>query len=190
MLESFRATGYFGCRQIVQKKVEIVRKFLIFIAAGAALFLGGCGSKSCKNGILQPDTIYEKALVNTREAQVVRSLETKASVSATLLNEVFPNRYSYDKGVYLFVGAITDRKVPDEKFPDFFHLKLNGMEPVSVEPVHRDNELYTLMPSVNRWGRYYVAEFPPSKAKSFKLTFGIDPYAPVVLTFQRPTPRR
>ncbi len=167
-----------------------MKRFLFFAAVGMAVLLGGCSSKSCKEGILQPDTIYEKALVNTREAQVVRSLETKASISATLLNEVFPARYSYDKGVYLFVGAITERKVPDEKFPDFFHLKLNGMEPVSVEPVKRDNELYTLMPSVNRWGRYYIAVFPPSKAKSFKLTFGIDPYAPVVLTFQRPTPRR
>ncbi len=167
-----------------------MKKFLIFIAAGAVLFFGGCSSKSCKEGILQPDTIYEKALVNTREAQIVRSLETKASVNATLLNEVFAGKYPYDKGVYLFVGVITDRKVPDGKFPDFFHLKLNGLSPVSIEPIKMDNELYALMPSVNRWGRYYLAVFPPSKAKSFKLTFGIDPYAPVVLTFQRPTPRR
>ncbi len=155
------------------------------------IFIGsGCSSKSCKEGILQPDVIYEKALVNTKEAQIVRSLETKASVSATLLNEVFPDKYPYEKGVYLFVGAITERKIKSDGFPDFMHLKLNSKEPLSIEPVHRDNELYTLMPSVTRWGRYYVAVFPPSKAKTFKLTFGIDPYSPVVLTFSRPTPRR
>ncbi|WP_457592519.1 hypothetical protein [Hydrogenimonas sp.] len=167
-----------------------MKKLLIWIAAGTVLLLSGCSSKSCKEGILQPDTIYEKALVNTREAQVVRSLETKASVNATLLNEVFPEKYPYEKGVYMFVGVITDRKVPDDTFPDFFHLKLNGGTPLKIEAVHRGDELYELMPSVNRWGRYYVAVFPPSKAKLFTLTFGIDPYAPVELKFQRPTPRR
>ncbi len=167
-----------------------MKRSLIWMAAGALLLFGGCSSKSCREGILQPDTIYEKALVNTREAQVVRSLETKASVSVTLLNEVFPKKYPYEKGVYMFVGVITDRKVPDDTFPDFFHIELNGAAPAGIETIHRGDELYELMPSVNRWGRYYLAVFPPSKAKVFKLTFGIDPYSPVVLKLQRPTPRR
>ncbi|WP_456403812.1 hypothetical protein [Hydrogenimonas sp.] len=167
-----------------------MKKLLFPAAAAALLLLSGCSSKSCKEGIFQPDVIYEKALVNTREAQIVRSLETKASVSATLVNEVFAEKYPYEKGIAIFLGVITDRKVPDETFPDFFHVTLNGQAPLKIEPVHRGDELYQLMPSVNRWGHYYLLTFAPSKAKSFKLTFGIDPYAPVTLTLQRPTPRR
>jgi len=160
------------------------------VAAAALLLLSGCSSKSCKEGIFAPDVIYEKALVNTREAQIVRSLETKASVSATLVNEVFAKKYPYRDGVAIFLGVVTERKVPDDRFPDFFHVSLNGEEPLKIEPLHRGDELYELMPSVNRWGHYYLLIFPPSNAKRFKITFGIDPYAPVSLTLQRPTPRR
>ncbi|MCF6201216.1 MAG: hypothetical protein L3J42_03690 [Hydrogenimonas sp.] len=166
------------------------RGILFIIAASFMLVATGCSSKSCKNSILQPDVIYEKALVNTKEAQIVRSLETKASVSATLLNEVFGDRYAYEDGVYLFIGIISERKISGDELPSFVHVKLNGKEPLEAKAIHRDDELYTLMPSVNRWGRYFLLKFPPSEAKSFKLTFGIDPYSPVELTFLRPTPRR
>ncbi len=167
-----------------------MRKSSFLIITGAVLLFLGCSSKPCTQNILKPDIIYEKALVNTREVQIIKSLETKASINATLLNEVFAERYPYKKGVYFFIGVITDRKMPEDKFPDFLHFKLNGSPALNIEPIRRGDELYSLMPSVNRWGRYYVAEFAPQNGRIFKLTIGIDPYDPVVLTFQRPTPRR
>ncbi|WP_286336875.1 hypothetical protein [Hydrogenimonas cancrithermarum] len=154
-----------------------------------ALFvLTGCSGKNEISQMLQPDVIYEKALVHTREAQIIRSFETKASISATLLNEVFPQRYSYEKGVFFFVGVITDMKA--EEFKKRYHITLNGDEPVNIEPVTRNDDLYILMPSVTRWGKYWIVTFPPQKAKKFVIDFGIDPYGSVELAFQRPMPRR
>jgi uncharacterized protein YcfL len=155
----------------------------------SALFvLVGCSGKNGVSRMLEPDVIYEKALVYTREVQIIRSLETKASVSATLLNEVFPERYSYEKGIFFFVGVITDMKA--KEFEKRYRITLNGDKPVKIEPVTRNDDLYILMPSVTRWGKYWIVAFPPQKAKKLVIDFGIDPYGSVALAFQRPMPRR
>ncbi len=157
------------------------------LVAGAAV-LTGCSGKNEVSQMIQPDTIYEKALVYTRQAQIVRSLETKASVSVTLLNELFPERYPYDRGVYLFVGVITDLK--KEKFDDLCRLTLNGDKPLEATPVTRKDDLYTIVPSVTRWGRYWVVRFPAQKSPKYLIDCEIDPYGSAQLSLQRPMPRR
>ncbi|WP_456322578.1 hypothetical protein [Hydrogenimonas sp.] len=150
--------------------------------------LTGCSAKSGISQMIEPDTIYEKALVFTRQAQIVRSLETKASISVTLLNELFPKRYPYDKGIYLFVGVITDLK--DVKFDDLCKLSLNGKKPLEVTPVDRKSRLYQVVPIVTKWGRYWVVRFPAQKSTKYIIDCEIDPYGSARLSLQRPTPRR
>ncbi|WP_353662779.1 hypothetical protein [Hydrogenimonas sp. SS33] len=154
----------------------------------AALFLTtGCSTKNEVTELFTPDKIYEKALVYTRQEQIVRDLETKAAIDATLLNEVFPREYPYDKGVFFFVGIVTD--LDKEDFKKGYHITLNGMKPVKIEKVKESDDLYKLMPNVNSWGRYFVVTFPPTEAKKLVIDFGVDPYGSVQLPFQRPTRR-
>ena len=152
------------------------------------LALGGCSDKNEIVQLLTPDRLYEKALLYTREDQIVEGLETKAAVSATLLNELFPDRYPYQEGVFFFVGIVTQLGVED--FKKNYHIILNGKEPLTITPVSTTDDLYKMMPNVNRWGRYFVVKFPKTSAKRFTLDFGVYPYGSVVLTFAKATPRR
>ena len=152
------------------------------------VFLGGCGPKGEVSGLFEPDRIYEKALVYTREDQVVRGLETKAAISATLLNEIFPDRYVYGDGIYFFVGIVTELEIED--FKKNYHIRLNGEEAVSIEKVQKSDDLYKLMPNVNRWGKYFLVKFPPMTDQELTIDFGIYPYGSVLLTFERPQKRR
>ena len=163
-------------------------KKTLWITLFSFLFLAGCSGKGELYKVLQSDTTYEKALVYTREAQIIRSFETKASVSATLLNELFPKKYPYEKGVVFFVGVISDLKA--ETFEKHFRISLNGTKPTSIVPVERHDTLYLQMPSVTRWGKYWVITFPSQSSKRLTIDFEIDPYGAVELTFQRPMPRR
>ncbi|WOE69260.1 hypothetical protein RZR97_09065 [Hydrogenimonas thermophila] len=162
-----------------------MRKKKIFLFLGLAIVLAGCAEKNEVTEIIQKDKIHEKALVYTKENQLVRSLETKATVTATLLNEVFPKRFSYDKGISFFVGVISDIPLDVSK-----KITLSGKTPLNVESVGQKDFLYVLMPGVNRWGNYYIVTFPSMKAKTFTLKLEIDPYGPVSLNFQRSTLRR
>jgi len=165
-----------------------VKKKFVLAALAVLLSLGGCSSKNEMTELFQPDRIYEKALVYTREDQVVRGLETKAAITATLLNEVFPDRYSYDDGIFFFVGIVTELDV--EEFKKNYHIRLNGMEPLSIEKVKERDDIYKLMPNVNRWGKYFIVKFPSTAATRLTIDFGIYPYGSVRLAFQRPKKRR
>ncbi|WP_456450383.1 hypothetical protein [Hydrogenimonas sp.] len=163
-------------------KTRLIALLLLLLA------LGGCSSKNEIAEMFTPDRIYEKALVYTREDQIVWELETMAAISATLLNEVFPERYPDEKGVYFFVGIVTQLDV--EEFKKNYHITMNGQKPVSIEKVEPRDDLYKLMPNVNRWGKYFVVQFPPTTAKKLVIDFGIYPYGKVELAFQRPSKRR
>ena len=162
-----------------------MRSKLAFLFLVLVTVLTGCSQKNEVSDIVKKDKIYEKALVYTKENQLVRSLETKATVTATLLNEVFPKRFSYDKGISFFVGVISDIPLDLSK-----NITLDGKVPINVKSVGQKDFLYVLMPSVNRWGKYYIVTFPSIKDKSFTLKLEINPYGLVGLNFRRNTPRR
>ncbi|NPA29353.1 MAG: hypothetical protein GXO33_04125 [Epsilonproteobacteria bacterium] len=94
----------------------------------ATLLVTGCSQKNEVTDLFRKDLLYDKALQYTRGAQVVRELETKAAITATLLNEVLPDRYRYDDGVYFFVGIVTDMNV--KKFKSSYSLKLIAKQPL------------------------------------------------------------
>ncbi len=162
-------------------------KSVIALVVFAALFVG-CGSKNEVTEILSPDRIYEKALVYTRENQLVEELETKAAITATLLNEVFPDRYKDENGIYFFVGIVSELNAKD--FNKNYKILLNGMKPAKITKVKTSDDLYRLLPNVNRWGDYYLVEFPPTKAKKLVIDFSVYPYGKVTLSFRRPSIRR
>ncbi len=164
------------------------KKTTIAAILAVVALLAGCSAKNEVTELFTPDRIYEKALVYTREDQIVRELETKAAVTATLLNEVFPDRYPDANGTYFFVGIVTD--LTPEEVKKNYHILLDGRKPLSIEKVNEESALYKLMPNVNRWGKYFLVTFPPTKAKKLNLDFGIYPYGSVKLSFPRATRRR
>ena len=162
-----------------------MRKRFIFLILGFALILAGCSGKNSVTDIVQKDKVQEKAMIFTKENQLIRSLETKATVTATLLNEVFPKRFSYDKGISFFVGVITDVPLDVNE-----SITLSGKTPISVDSVEKNDFIYTVMPGVNRWGKYYIVTFPSMKDRSFTLKLEIDPYGYIALKFNRSSLRR
>ncbi len=162
-------------------------KKLYPLLLAALIGLGGCSAKNEMAQLFSHDPLYEKAVAYTREGQIVKELETKAAVSATLLNEIFPKKYSYDKGVYFFVGIVSP--LDPEEIQKNYRITMNGESPLSIKRVDEEDTLYKLMPNVNRWGKYFLVTFPPTSAKRLTIDFGIYPYGSVKLTFQRPLPR-
>ena len=173
---------------IMTSKARQVKKKIWTASLAILLAMAGCSSKNDMTEMFEPDRIYEKALVFTREDQIVRGLETKAAISATLLNEIFPDRYNYRDGIFFFVGIVTELDVED--FKKNYHIRLNGMEPLTIEKVDRTDDLYKLMPNVNRWGKYFLLKFPTTASNKLTIDFGIYPYGSVQLTFERPKKRR
>ena len=167
-------------------KDKTVKKLYPLLLA-ALIGLGGCSAKNEMAQLFSHDTLYEKAVAYTREGQIVRELETKAAVSATLLNEIFPKKYPYSEGVYFFVGIVSP--LEPEEIQKNYHIAMNGESPLSIKQIKEEDTLYKLMPNVNRWGKYFVVTFPPTSAKNLTIDFGIYPYGSVTLKFQRPLPR-
>jgi len=157
----------------------------MFLFLGLAIVLSGCMKKSEIAKIIQRDKIYEKALIYTKENQLVSSLETKATITATLLNEVFPKRFKYDEGISFFVGVISDMPLDLSK-----NIFLDEKTPIGVRSIGQKDPLYILMPSVNRWGSYYIVTFPSINSRFFTLKLRVDPYDSIKLNFQRLTLRR
>jgi len=164
----------------VRRGFRLLFLWLLFLIA-----LVGCSNKNEIFKIFQKDRIYEKALVFTKENQLIRSLETKATMAATLLNEVFPKRFRYDKGISFFIGVISDIPLDLSK-----NITLNRKTPIDVESVEENSTLYKIMPIVNRWSSYYIVTFPPVKDKTFTLELKVDPYGLIKLSFKRLTLRR
>lgn len=160
------------------------------VLSALALLLAGCSTPDnvIPDEVLSRDQQYEQALLFTKRAQLIQSFETKAAVTATLLNGAEPKRYSEEESLVFFVGLLLPGYRLDEPLPEGYALRLNGNKPVKLTPVDRKDPLLLTMPLVNRWSRYYLATFVPSESP-YALVFENDRYGSVTLTFQSPTRR-
>lgn len=152
----------------------------ISIISASIFLFGGCQTYNAFD-MLKKDKLYEKALQETKNGQIITSLETKAKISATYLNGLYPSTYK-DKE-YFFVGVF----IPDDfdkpelfglnnKNFDFGMLKIVKKEaklgeaatiqkvfvkPDSIEHIKKpdENSLYKSIPHTDAWSRYYVVSF-------------------------------
>ncbi len=133
----------------------------------AAFILSGCQTYNAFD-MFKKDDLYEKALMKTKNAQIINSLETKAKISATHLNPLYPSEYK--DGEYFFVGVYIPDDYDNPKEAGLFNkeykLAMKGekrmMEPTSIEPIVKkeQNELYKKMPHTDAWSRYFIVSFP------------------------------
>ena len=168
----------------------MVRKLFFYICA--IFVLSGCHHYNAME-MFKKDDSYEKAVLHTKSGQIVSSLETKAKITVTYLNPLYPNEYS-DKD-YFFVGVYipNDYDVAEKRGlmnPDFkLSLQKEGdTAPVKIsEIVKKENDpLYKKMPLTDEWSRYYLVSFEKIKAdKTISLALKNISGGETVLNFQR-----
>jgi hypothetical protein len=170
------------------KKISLLSLTLLT----ASLF-SGCTIKENSNiaQLFKQDDIYHISLLNTKKAQLIASLETKALLTATYLNPVFDyidckdSCMSNPNEEYFFVGVyITDSE--DHEFnTKGYQLKLNGNTPIGIQKLDKHDPLRYEMPMINNWSTYYKVKFPYVKGDELKLTFENDRFGRDELTYSR-----
>ncbi len=156
------------------------------VALAALLSLGGCADKSAFD-LFKMDEAHERAVENMRSGTIVKSLETKAIVSAVYLNPVYPG--DYQDGEY-FISAIyfEKRNLETKKWTlqDYgYTLTLNGAEPLSMEEIKENDPRRTLIPVQNKWNRYYLIRFAPVASSSLALRLENNQTGSVVLSYPK-----
>jgi hypothetical protein len=168
------------------------------LIATMAFTFGGCASYNAFD-MFKRDAGYEKALANTKNAQISNSFETKIKLTATYLNPLSPS--TYKDAEYFFVGIFIPQDYDESQKAGLFNKDYNltmkakdikdsvlgaptkpaeYISAVSIEEIVRkdENELYKKMPHTDNWSRYYIVSFPKqsgSEALSLQLksaTFG------------------
>lgn len=159
----------------------------LWIWVALALLLSGCGRSAFFT--FTGSTTYAEALPHTQRAEISDRFESKALVSATYLNAVYPGNRDYADSETFFVGLYIDKDFEGAKAGlnnPLYTFTLNAIGYESAEPVAKDDELLKLMPLVNRWSRYYIVRFP--KQGGDKLTLRLahpDTGRQAVLTFSK-----
>ncbi len=151
----------------------------------ATLLLSGCAPKS---GFLSPDKLYESALSHTQKGEIYNSLEMKASIVATYLNNTVIHCTKKDKEVFL-IAIFIDEDSSDESKQGLlnpsYHLTLNGKSPVDIHALPYDDDLIKIAPFRNRWSTYYRVMFEKSKSNTLKMEYTNFNYGKVTLLFSK-----
>ncbi|MCK4441032.1 MAG: hypothetical protein KAU90_03440 [Sulfurovaceae bacterium] len=154
----------------------------------------GCSTKEKDNisQLFTKDEIYHISLLNTQKAQLIASLETKALLTATYLNPVFTNKncknfcVDVSGGEYFFIGVYINGSKTNRFDDKGYSLKLNGIEPIDVKKLDKDDPLMYEMPMVDNWSTYYKVKYPTVDTKKLKLVFESDRFGKDILTFRKP----
>jgi len=176
----------------------MIRNILLF---ASTLLILGCSTKSndCDGQkttdfgqLFTKDDIYHTSLVNTQKAQLIASLETKALLTATYLNPVFSTKAckkdfieSMDDGEYFFVGVYITDSEKHEFDTKGYSLTLNGLKPIKVTKLEKNDPLRYEMPMVDNWSTYYKVKFKKSPKNNFSLIFENDRFGKDILNYSK-----
>jgi len=168
---------------------NILLVFIFLLITGT-----GCSRKDRTNikQLFNRDEIYHKSLLNTQKAQLIASFETKALLTATYLNPVFGNlknqNFSVDVsgGEYFFVGVYISGSKTNKFNEKGYSLTLNGMKPIEIKKLDKDDPLKYEMPMVDNWSTYYKVKFPTVyNTKKLKLVFASDRFGKDIMIFRK-----
>jgi len=166
----------------------------LFLLAGCSQKKADCETqdKSDFEQLFTKDEIYHKALVNTQKAQLMASFETKALLTATYLNPVFENRKckkrfknKMEDAEYFFVGIYLSNSEKHEFNTKGYTLTLNGLEPIEIKKLDKNDPLRYEMPMVDNWSTYYKVKFRKTSKNNFRLIFENDRFGRDILNYSK-----
>lgn len=143
----------------------MIKKIGLFVIA--TLVFSGCQTYGAFD-VFKKDEQYELALLHTKNRQIINSLETKAKITATYLNPLYPSTYKDSE--YFFIGLYIpddyDKKESAGLFNKDYKLLIKGIRediaPLNISEITKkeQNELYKKMPHTDNWSKYYIVSFP------------------------------
>jgi hypothetical protein len=141
----------------------------------------GCSEKS---GFLNSDTQRESSLMHTKKGEIYNSMEIKATIVATHLNNVV-KKYNNSKNEVFLIALFIDEDLQQKdksgiNNPDIL-LTLNGKKASNVILLKHKDALVSYAPLLNSWSKYYLVEF--DKSDSMKMELRSKKYGKVVLEF-------
>jgi hypothetical protein len=131
-----------------------------------ALSLIGCGRSAFFD--FTGSAAYAEALPHTKRGEIVDRFESKALISASYLNAIYPNNAEYNATETFLIGLYIANDFSAKNKSGLnnpnYSLTLNGARRISAEVVDKNNALLKLMPLVNRWNKYYIVRFAVTPA--------------------------
>lgn len=173
----------------------------ILLLSSALFTIAGCAAKNDECNVrdrsdfgqlFTKDDIYHTSLVNTHKAQLIASFETKALLTATYLNPVFTEKEckkqfvdTMQDGEYFFVGVYIADSEKHEFNTKGYSLTLNGLKPLEIKELEKNDPLRYEMPMVDNWSTYYRVKFQKSLEKDFTLIFENDRFGKDILNYSK-----
>ncbi|GHS88583.1 hypothetical protein FACS189487_07160 [Campylobacterota bacterium] len=146
---------------------NVLKKFcfgagVLFLSAAAiAAFLSGCGRSAFFD--FTGSAAYAEALPHTKRAEITDRFESKALITASYLNAIYPKNKNYNLTETFLIGLYIANDFSDKSKSGLnnpnYELTLNGKKYISLENVDKSDNLLKIMPLVNRWNHYYIARF-------------------------------
>ncbi|MDR0747052.1 MAG: hypothetical protein LBE89_04080 [Helicobacteraceae bacterium] len=146
----------------MDKRVIVLLFFLLAGCNGRSAFFDFTGSAT-----------YAEALPHTKRGEIADRFESKALLSASHLNAIYPDNADYAADETFFIGLYIANDFSKDKVGinnPMFELTLDGKKYLSAKEVDKESEMLKLMPLINRWSRYYIVRFEKTAALKLTLT--------------------
>ncbi|RLA72368.1 MAG: hypothetical protein DRG24_03135 [Epsilonproteobacteria bacterium] len=154
----------------------------------AVLIISGCSRTTAFTHFTKLDSMQERAVSTLQTASIFDGIHRKAIMSTIYLNHVDPNIYKLQE-TFLMALYLRDNKtlkLPNlDETQAMYQLTLNGIAPLEIRIVEKDDPLRRLMPINNDWNYFYTVEFAQSKEDNLTLTLENDQFDSVSLTYQK-----
>ena len=124
-------------------------KTFLLITLISAFFTGCSSSNAFSKFNLTPE--QAKGENSMLSSKIYAKGKTVGVLSAIYLNQVFPKTYHENEVFY--VSLYLKNSLKGVAF------SLNGEEALHIEELKRDNKFSSLLPSKEKWKKYYLVEF-------------------------------
>ncbi|MDR2905486.1 MAG: hypothetical protein LBU73_06005 [Helicobacteraceae bacterium] len=136
---------------------------LVLASCGRSAFFDFTGSAA-----------YADALPHTKRAEIIDKFESRALITASYLNAIYPEDKNYSENETFLIGLyiandFTDKQKQGINNPNYT-LALGENNYISAEKVDKNDHLLKIMPLVNRWNHYYIVRFPIANELILTLT--------------------